>query len=179
MIRLSFLFMRLFFCAYLMVASAFAVAPPQALTVVITGDEMQYTTDQARADVIGNAHAQRTLQAPQGNRTEDLSAKRFQVFFKPSDDKTTTQGNTNVEFIKAFDNVTFTSGSQRLCATRCDYNVPAEMITCFGNVRIEDKGNIVRGDEGEINLKTQQYKVRSSNKAVRALIEPRKQGAAP
>lgn len=140
---------------------------------------MQYATDQARADVIGNAHAQRTLQTPQGKRTEDLSAKRFQVFFKQSNDKSTAQGNTNIEFIKAFDHVTFTNGSQCLTAGRCDYNVPAEVITCFGNVLIEDKGNKVRGDEGEINLKTQQYKVRSANKAVRALIEPRKQGSAP
>jgi len=160
----------------------------QKPNVMISGNEMQYATEKAQADVLGDAHAQREIQTPEGKHLENLFAHRFEVFFlqgeqKPDDTKKNAKKadaeTQNVDRIKAFDNVRFENGSQVLTADKCDYNVPGEMITCYGNVYIQDKGNKVRGDEGEINLKTRQYKVRKTKNCVKAMIIPSSQGQKP
>jgi lipopolysaccharide export system protein LptA len=181
------------FARYFIYFSLFKIIPfawaegaitPLPEDVNISGDEMRYEMAQNKATVIGNAKATRQVKvhygsnSPSSSRTESLKADTFEVTFAPKKEEgKQTQGNpsnSNIQAIKATGQVVFDNGRQIMQGRVCHYDVPGEKIICTEDVYIEEGKNKIRGEIGEINLKTQTYTVKKSKTPVRAEIHSQK-----
>lgn len=108
----------------------------------ITADEqLEYWESKQLAVARGNATAVR--------EDKRLNARVLAAYFRRVAD-----GKTDVDRIEAFDDVTITTATERITASRGVYTVATGIVTLTGNVRVTRDGNTVEGCNAEVDLNT-------------------------
>lgn len=144
----------------------------------ISSDSMDYDGNTNIANAVGKAHAFRYVEKDDGVHKQTIDAKRFEAHFVPQQEASKQKkpsGNsdtTNIDIIKAFDDVVIDTASQTIWADVCTFEVQKDHIDCEHNVKIKDKktNNEVFGERAKVNLKTEKYVMERGKKQARARI---------
>ena len=133
---------------------------------VITADQqMEYYEREQKAVARGNATA-----LHDGKR---LNARLIQALFRK-----TKNDKTEVHQVQAFDDVVIVIEEDVVRADKGIYNVPTEMATLTGNVKITRGPNVLTGDVAEINMKTGVSRLLTNTSRVKGIIVPQRRDPA-
>ncbi len=172
----------MFFCLLIF---AFCATPLQAENdqhtfaeaLVITGDEMQYEPQKNESYVVGHAKAQRSPTEKNSWSQHILTADTFCVQFRSQG----LSSEKNIQSIQAQGHVCFRDKDFEIKAEQCIYYPPdvpksdtAERIVCKTKVTLKKGKHVLKGDQGEVNLKTGLYQVTTTSPThpVEAVIMP-------
>jgi|GEM_PF-5817755 len=143
---------------------------------VVKGTEMHYEPKKNQSDVLGNAHATRTLPpstASQTARTQTLTADRFHINFV-SEDAENKQSSQDIDTIMAEGNVSFQEGDLSIQAEKCTYDCKTNTIICDHDITLTKGQNTLKGDKADANLDSGHYSVTAHGKSdkVQAVLMP-------
>ena len=167
------------FCLFILTgitSHSFANIPNASF--VVKGMEMQYEPKKNQSDVLGNAHATRTLPPSTASglpRTQTLTADRFHInFINTAETSTSQESSQDIDTIEANGHVFFQEEDLSIQAERCTYDCKMNTITCDQNIILTKGPNTLKGDKATANLDSGCYSVTASSKSdkVQAVLLP-------